>query len=585
LRTHASIACTAGAAALFTLLVSVLSVIEFAYRNPALHVAVETAAALISIVAAQLIYGRFRQSYQLADLLLTASLSVFAVANLLFSTVPDIAASQGGTFATWTSVCARLLGAALMALAAVVPERTLHHPARQTRRVAVACAAAVAGVALAVALAGDRLPEAIAPDLSPEGAGRPRVVGDPIVLGAHLVVMVLFAVAAVGFAGRAVRTRDELSRWLAIAATLAAFAWLNYFLFPSLYSPYFYAGDVLRLGFFTALFIGGALELRRTRAVLATAAVLQERRRIARDIHDGVAQDLAFILLQVRRLARRPDAPVAMEQMVVAGGTGAGRVAPRDRRARAVRRRAADRRRAGHRGRDRRARGRLARDGPRRHRGRTLQCAEGPAPGAAGGDHQRDAARGRRDDQDRAARGSRRVPQRDRRRAGLRCRCGRGDGPAGPAEHGRAGARARWRVGDRLRAGVRHARRGETPVTEAGRVLLAERDGPTRAGLRLALGGAGFDVVAEASEHAGAIEAALEHRPDIALVGTDLPGGGIDAVRTVAERLPATKVIVLSPDPDGRELLEAVLAGAAGYLSKEIAADRLPHAIRGVLRG
>jgi signal transduction histidine kinase len=191
-------------------------------------------------------------------------------------------------------------------------------PARLASRWRVACAAAVAGVALAVALAGDRLPEAIAPDLSPEGAGRPRVVGDPIVLGAHLVVMVLFAVAAVGFAGRAVRTRDELSRWLAIAATLAAFAWLNYFLFPSLYSPYFYAGDVLRLGFFTALFIGGALELRRTRAVLATAAVLQERRRIARDIHDGVAQDLAFILLQVRRLARRPDAPVAMEQMVVA---------------------------------------------------------------------------------------------------------------------------------------------------------------------------------------------------------------------------------------------------------------------------
>lgn len=122
-------------------------------------------------------------------------------------------------------------------------------------------------------------------------------------------------------------------------------------------------------------------------------------------------------------------------------------------------------------------------------------------------------------------------------------------------------------------------------MTEAGRVLLAERDGPTRAGLRLALGGAGFEVVAEAAEHAGAIEAALEHRPDIVLVGTDLPGGGIDAARTVAESLPATKVIVLSPDPDGRELLEAVLAGAAGYLSKEMAAERLPHAIRGVLRG
>jgi hypothetical protein len=76
-----SIAITAGSAALVTVLVSVTSLIHFAYRNPALHIAVETAAALVSIVAAQLIYGRFRQSYALDDLLLTASLCVFAVAS------------------------------------------------------------------------------------------------------------------------------------------------------------------------------------------------------------------------------------------------------------------------------------------------------------------------------------------------------------------------------------------------------------------------------------------------------------------------------------------------------------------------
>ncbi len=122
-------------------------------------------------------------------------------------------------------------------------------------------------------------------------------------------------------------------------------------------------------------------------------------------------------------------------------------------------------------------------------------------------------------------------------------------------------------------------------MSERGRILIAEREGPTRAGLRLALSGAGFEVVAESSDRATAVEAALGHRPDIALVGTDLPGGGIDTVRAIAERLPGTKVIVLSPHPDGQELLAAVLAGAAGYLSKEIAAERLPHAISGVLRG
>jgi signal transduction histidine kinase len=103
-----------------------------------------------------------------------------------------------------------------------------------------------------------------------------------------------------------------------VASTLGAFAWLNYFLFPSLYTRYFYAGDVLRVAFFAALFVGGALELRRVRQLVATAAVLDERRRIARDIHDGIAQDLAFILQQGRRLAARPDAPMIMRHMVVA---------------------------------------------------------------------------------------------------------------------------------------------------------------------------------------------------------------------------------------------------------------------------
>jgi signal transduction histidine kinase len=316
LTVRASIAITAGAAALFTLLVSVTSLIHFAYRNPALHVAVETSAALISIVAAQLIYGRFRQSYELGDLLLTASLSVFAVANLL-STIPELTGAQRGTFATWTSAVARLLGAALMALSAVVPDRSLHRPRRAAGRLLAACSLTLGVLALIVALAAGVLPRAIPPDLSPLGR-HARVVGNPTVLATQLTVMLLFGVAAAGFARRADRTGDELRRWLAIATTLGAFAWLNYFLFPSLYSPYFYAGDVLRLGFFLALFVGGVLELRRTQQVLATAAVLEERRRIARDIHDGVAQDLAYILQQGRQLAAQPQAPTAMRHIVVA---------------------------------------------------------------------------------------------------------------------------------------------------------------------------------------------------------------------------------------------------------------------------
>jgi signal transduction histidine kinase len=156
--------------------------------------------------------------------------------------------------------------------------------------------------------------------LSPDDIDSPRIVGNATILAAQLAVMVLFVIAAAGFGRRAERTGDGLARWLAVAATLGAFAGLNYCLFPSLYSSYFYVGDVLRLGFFVALSCGGALELRRSRDVLAAAAVLEERRRIARDIHDGVTQDLAYILQQGRRLAAEPDAPMAVRHMVIAAG-------------------------------------------------------------------------------------------------------------------------------------------------------------------------------------------------------------------------------------------------------------------------
>ena len=68
-----------------------------------------------------------------------------------------------------------------------------------------------------MAIVADALPKAIAPDLSPDGR-HARVVGNPTVLGAHLAVMLLFGVAAAGFARLAQRTGDELSRWLAIAS-------------------------------------------------------------------------------------------------------------------------------------------------------------------------------------------------------------------------------------------------------------------------------------------------------------------------------------------------------------------------------
>jgi signal transduction histidine kinase len=305
-------------AALFTVLVSISSAISFAYRNVPLHVAVETAAVLISASAAQLAWGRFRQSLKQADLLLAGSLAVFAVTNLLFSAIPAITDSEPGSFATWAPAGGRLLGAALLAASAMVSDRVLRHPMRDSRRLIAAIGGVLGVLTLAVVVGGDALPKAVPADLSPDAGSHPRVVGPPVVLGSELLSMGLLGVAAVRYARVADVRHDGYAQWLAIAATLGAFSRLNFFLFPSLYSPYFYTGDVLRLGFFTALAIGGLLEMRRLRRTLASAAVLEERERIARDIHDGVAQDLAFILQQGRRLPPEPAAPRRLDSLVAA---------------------------------------------------------------------------------------------------------------------------------------------------------------------------------------------------------------------------------------------------------------------------
>jgi DNA-binding NarL/FixJ family response regulator len=118
----------------------------------------------------------------------------------------------------------------------------------------------------------------------------------------------------------------------------------------------------------------------------------------------------------------------------------------------------------------------------------------------------------------------------------------------------------------------------------APRVLLADADAPTRVGLRMAVQSAGFDVVAEVEDAESALTAALAQSPDLALVAARLPGGGIEATGHIAILRPGIRLIVVTAQPTGDELVAAVLAGAAGYVS-DIRPERLPEALRAVLRG
>jgi signal transduction histidine kinase len=83
--------------------------------------------------------------------------------------------------------------------------------------------------------------------------------------------------------------------WFGAACALAAWARVNYLLFPSLYTDWLYVGDVFRLGFYVLLLVGAVREIRAYWEAQAAVAVSAERRRLARDLHDGVVQELGWI--------------------------------------------------------------------------------------------------------------------------------------------------------------------------------------------------------------------------------------------------------------------------------------------------
>jgi DNA-binding NarL/FixJ family response regulator len=123
-------------------------------------------------------------------------------------------------------------------------------------------------------------------------------------------------------------------------------------------------------------------------------------------------------------------------------------------------------------------------------------------------------------------------------------------------------------------------------VTEQIRVLIADDHAPTRADLREAIEQDDrFVVVAEAADGAGAVEAALREQPHICLLDIRMPGSGISVTREVTTRLPGTKVVMVTVSIEDDDLLNALRAGAAGYLLKDSNLDRLPEALIDTLNG
>ncbi len=119
------------------------------------------------------------------------------------------------------------------------------------------------------------------------------------------------------------------------------------------------------------------------------------------------------------------------------------------------------------------------------------------------------------------------------------------------------------------------------------RVLLVDDHKLVRAGMRSLLREIeGVEVVAEASDGAEALLLAERERPDVVLMDIAMKGmNGLEAAARLRERLPATKIVILSMHTSEEYVLLALRAGAAAYLIKDSATSELELALQSVMRG
>lgn len=124
-------------------------------------------------------------------------------------------------------------------------------------------------------------------------------------------------------------------------------------------------------------------------------------------------------------------------------------------------------------------------------------------------------------------------------------------------------------------------------MSNALRVLLVDDHEIVRQGLRALLEAEGdIEVVAEADSGVAAVSLASAHRPDVVVMDVRMPGGsGVEACRAIRDERPEAQVIMLTSFSDDEALFNSIMAGAAGFVLKQIRGRDLIDAIRTVADG
>jgi DNA-binding NarL/FixJ family response regulator len=122
--------------------------------------------------------------------------------------------------------------------------------------------------------------------------------------------------------------------------------------------------------------------------------------------------------------------------------------------------------------------------------------------------------------------------------------------------------------------------------SEEVRVVLVDDHDLFRGGLRDLLEAAGLTVVGEASDGEGGVRAVATLAPDVVVMDLNMPGiTGVDATKQILEQAPLARVIVLTISAEDSDVMDAMMAGACGYLLKDASVEELVAGVRAAAAG
>jgi signal transduction histidine kinase len=265
--------------------------------NPGTRAAIETTITCSAVLSGGLFLAIFLYSPRLPDLLLLCALVAVALADFIYSAGPALAGGAGLESGGGARLACDVIVALAFAAAAFAPAKST--PRHRRRLVGFSVAGGAGAVALVELLQQATGPHWAATSLQEIGSG--DAANHPVALAVHVVSAAVLLVSTIAFLGRADRGGIE-GRLVAGAAFLLGLVQLQYLAMPRVATDWVTPREGLRLAAY-ALLLGGAygqyVKMRRSKA---RAAISSERERIARDLHDGLAQDLACIAVQGQRL-------------------------------------------------------------------------------------------------------------------------------------------------------------------------------------------------------------------------------------------------------------------------------------------